>query len=159
MAGAEALIAPRAADCDRCLRMRGQIAELQGQHARADCWFARAVANAPSIPFAYADWGQALLARGQPDAAIAKFKLANQKGPHFADPLEGWGEALMAQEPFAPGAGEIRGSGEIRAQLGPAASEMGRGAGLCGQEGRSAETIRPRRRPRSPPPKKPNWPG
>ena len=22
---------------------------------------------------------------------------ANQKGPHFADPLEGWGEALMAQ--------------------------------------------------------------
>ena len=53
--------------------------------------------RAPSIPFADADWGQALLARGQPDAAIAKFTLANQKGPHFADPLEGWGEALMAK--------------------------------------------------------------
>ncbi len=38
-----------------------------------------------------------LLARGQPDAAIAQFKLANQNGPHFADPLEGWGEALMAK--------------------------------------------------------------
>ena len=37
------------------------------------------------------------MARGQPDAAIEKFKLANQKGPHFADPLEGWGEALMAK--------------------------------------------------------------
>ena len=32
-----------------------------------------------------------------PDAAIAKFTLANQKGPHFADPLEMWGEALMAK--------------------------------------------------------------
>jgi predicted negative regulator of RcsB-dependent stress response len=38
-----------------------------------------------------------LLARGQPDAAIKKFQLANHKGPHFADPLEGWGEALMAK--------------------------------------------------------------
>ena len=35
--------------------------------------------------------------RGQPDAAIAKFKRANRKGPNFADPLEGWGEALMAK--------------------------------------------------------------
>ena len=46
---------------------------------------------------AYADWGQALLARGQPDAAIAKLKIANQKGPHFADALELWGEALIAK--------------------------------------------------------------
>jgi len=38
-----------------------------------------------------------LLARGKPDAAIEKFKLANEKGPHFADSLEGWGEALMAK--------------------------------------------------------------
>ena len=37
------------------------------------------------------------MARGKPDDAIAQFKLANQKGPHFADPLEGWGEALMAK--------------------------------------------------------------
>jgi len=36
-----------------------------------------------------------LLERGQPEAAIAKFTLANQKGPKFADPLEMWGEALM----------------------------------------------------------------
>ncbi len=38
-----------------------------------------------------------LLDRGQADAAIEKFKIANQKAPHFADPLEGWGEALMAK--------------------------------------------------------------
>jgi tetratricopeptide (TPR) repeat protein len=77
--------------------MRARIAELESQHARADWWFARAVAAAPSIPFAYADWGKVLFAQGQPDAAIEKFKLANQKGPHFADPLEMWGEALMAR--------------------------------------------------------------
>jgi Flp pilus assembly protein TadD len=35
--------------------------------------------------------------RGQPDAAIEKFKLASEKGSHFADPLESWGEALMAK--------------------------------------------------------------
>jgi len=33
------------------------------------------------------------MGRGDPDAAIAKFTLANQKGPKFADPLEMWGEA------------------------------------------------------------------
>ena len=41
--------------------------------------------------------GWEMLKRGQPDAAIAKLKITNQKGPHFADPLEGWGEALMAK--------------------------------------------------------------
>jgi tetratricopeptide (TPR) repeat protein len=36
-----------------------------------------------------------LLAKGDIDGAIAKFKSANEKGPRFADPLEMWGEALM----------------------------------------------------------------
>ena len=30
-------------------------------------------------------------------SAIAHFTAANKIGPHFADALEGWGEALMAQ--------------------------------------------------------------
>ena len=94
-AGAETLIAPTAGDCYDCQRLRGEIASAANQPGRADYWFARAVEQAPSIPFAYADWGAALLDRGDADDAIAKFKLANQKGPHFADPLEGWGEALM----------------------------------------------------------------
>ena len=33
--------------------------------------------------------------RGDFDGAIAKFTLANQKSPHFADPLEMWGEAMI----------------------------------------------------------------
>ena len=37
------------------------------------------------------------MAKGDYDGAIAKFAAANQSGPHFADPLEMWGEVLIAQ--------------------------------------------------------------
>ena len=96
-AAGAALAATTPGDCYLCLRVRGQIAAAQKNWAQANDWFAAAVKAAPSIPFAYTDWGQMLLAKGEPDAAIARFTIANQKGPHFADPLEGWGEALMAQ--------------------------------------------------------------
>jgi tetratricopeptide (TPR) repeat protein len=96
-AEAEALIAPTPGDCYPCLRLRAQIAQVRSQFARSDWWFARAAAAGPSLPFGESEWGQALLERGQPDAAITQFTIANQKGPHFADPLEGWGEALMAK--------------------------------------------------------------
>ena len=97
IAGAEGVIATTPGDCYDCVRVRGQIASEAKQWGRADYWFAKAVHDAPSIPFAYEDWGRSLLARGQPDAAIEQFKLSNAKGPHFADPLEAWGEALMAK--------------------------------------------------------------
>ena len=85
------------ADCYLCLRMRGRIDVAEKNYDGGVFWFARAVHDAPSIPFAYTDWGQSLLDRGDLTGAIEKFKLANQKGPKFADPLEGWGEALMAK--------------------------------------------------------------
>jgi Tfp pilus assembly protein PilF len=97
IAGAQALIAPSPDDCYDCVRTRAQIAEAAKQPTRAGYWFAQAIKDAPSIPFAYSDWGQSLLARGKPEEAIEKFKLANQKAPHFADPLVYWGEALMAK--------------------------------------------------------------
>jgi Tfp pilus assembly protein PilF len=97
VAGAERLIAATTQDNATAVRVRAAIAEIKGDHARADWWFARSEAQTPSIPLTDLWWGQALLARGQPDAAIQKFTLANQKGPKFADPLEGWGEALMAR--------------------------------------------------------------
>jgi tetratricopeptide (TPR) repeat protein len=96
-AAAERLIATTPPDCDECMVQRARVAELQGQHARADWWFARAAADTPSLPFANTRWGEALLARAEPDEAIAKFTIAHQKSPRFADPLEGWGEALMAK--------------------------------------------------------------
>ena len=97
VAGGAALAAMTAADCYLCVRVRGQIAALAHDGAAADRWFSEAVRQAPSLTFAYAEWGAALLARGRPDDAIVEFTLANRKGPHFADPLEGWGEALMAK--------------------------------------------------------------
>jgi tetratricopeptide (TPR) repeat protein len=96
-AAAEGRLKQTPADCYPCLRARAQVAALQNQDAQADFWFTRAAVIGPSLPFAYAEWGAALLDRGKPDEAIEKFRLANQKGPHFADPLEGWGEALMAK--------------------------------------------------------------
>jgi hypothetical protein len=97
VAGAWAAIGATPGDCYDCIRTRGLIAAVAKDWGRADYWFARAVQAAPSVPFAYEDWGRSLLARGQPDAAIEQFKRANQKGPHFTDALEGWGEALMAR--------------------------------------------------------------
>lgn len=95
-AEAQARLKPMPGDCYACLRARAQVAALQGQPERADWWFARAAAIGPSLPYAQAEWGRALLARGKPDDAIAHFTAANRIGPKFADPLEGWGEALMA---------------------------------------------------------------
>jgi hypothetical protein len=97
VAGAESLIAAAPGDCYDCTRIRGLIASEARQWGPADYWFARAAAQAPSIPFAHENWGRSLLAHGKPDDAIAKFTLSNKKGPHFADALEGWGEALMAK--------------------------------------------------------------
>ena len=123
--GAEAAIATTPTDCYDCIRMRGKIAAVEGNWGRANYWFARAVHDGPSLPFAYTDWGYALLNCGQTDAAIEKFQLANQKGPHFGDPLEMLGRGADGEKPVAPELGEVRGGRKVRAQLGPAASEMG----------------------------------
>ncbi len=93
--GALAAIRNTPADCYDCVRARGNIETLRKDWSAAATWFAEAVRQGPSLPFAYADWGQMLMAKGDLDGTIAKFKVANEKGPHFADPLEMWGEALM----------------------------------------------------------------
>jgi tetratricopeptide (TPR) repeat protein len=94
---ANAMIDKTPIDCVLCLRFRGRIDAVEKNWRGASYWFARAVAAAPSVPFGYADWGETLLAKGDADGAIAKFRIANEKGPHFADPLEMWGEALIAK--------------------------------------------------------------
>ena len=94
-AGAQAIISRTPVACDSCLRARAQIAAAKRDWAASGYWFSRYSARTPSMPYADTFWGAMLLAKGDFDGAIAKFKLANQKGPHFADPLEMWGEALM----------------------------------------------------------------
>ncbi|MGH6878795.1 MAG: hypothetical protein ACREHV_15650 [Rhizomicrobium sp.] len=95
MAGAVVMIRATPLDCYDCVRMRGKIAAAARDWPGAERWFAESVRQAPSIPFAYADWGAMLTAKGDFDGVIAKFTLADRKGPHFADPLEMSGEALM----------------------------------------------------------------
>ena len=94
---AHTLIDHTPASCYLCLRMRGTIDAHERRWNGAAYWFERAVKAAPSIPFAYTDWGEMLLYKGDFDGAIAKFESANRKGPHCADPLEMWGEALIAK--------------------------------------------------------------
>ncbi len=96
-AEAQAQIAQTPLDCEPCVVVRGQIAELAGQPKIADHWLGQAVKMAPSLPHATEEWGRVLLVRGDEAGAIEKFKLANKRQPNFADPLQGWGEALLAQ--------------------------------------------------------------
>jgi hypothetical protein len=97
IAGARALIATTPTDCYLCVRMRGRIEARAHNWAGAERWFAEAVRQGPSLPFAYVDWARMLLARGGAQDALAKLKLAIATGPHYADAWELQGEALMAR--------------------------------------------------------------
>jgi hypothetical protein len=59
---------------------------------RADRWFVRAVHDGPSIPFAYADWGQSLLARGHPMRPLPN-SLSHIRKPAFRRSAGRRGEA------------------------------------------------------------------
>jgi tetratricopeptide (TPR) repeat protein len=81
-------------DCDR---FRADVLDLRGDWPGAQAWYAKAVKLAPSIPSGYYSWGVALAKHGNLEAAAVKFKSANQKGPHWADPLKAWGDVLIKQ--------------------------------------------------------------
>jgi tetratricopeptide (TPR) repeat protein len=93
---AQDLIDHTALDCYLCVSVRGNVATLEKNWNAAEKWYARAIALGPSIPFAYFEWAKMRAAKGDLDGAIAKLEIAHQKGPHFADPLEFWGEILIA---------------------------------------------------------------
>ncbi|HJW40052.1 MAG TPA: hypothetical protein VJ476_02365 [Rhizomicrobium sp.] len=97
IADAQAEIAKSPTDCVACNTARGDIDGLDRNWRGAEYWFARAVHDAPSIPFADTDWGEMLLHKGDLDGAIVHFDKAHTIGPKFADPLEMWGEALIAK--------------------------------------------------------------
>jgi hypothetical protein len=101
VAAAQALIGRTPLDCYPCLRVRGQVAAQARDWPAAERWFAEAVRQAPSPPLAYAEWGRMRLAKGDPDGAIAVLRIAELKGPRFADPAQIWGEALMAKGDYA----------------------------------------------------------
>lgn len=100
LAEAKALIARTPPDCDPCLEARARIAAIAADWPAVDRWFAALDRQAPQLPDWDTDWGEALLAKGDVNAAIAKLEQADRKGRHFADPLELWGEALMKKGDF-----------------------------------------------------------
>jgi len=101
LADARAMLARTLLDCEPCLAARGWVAELAGDRAGADRWFAAFERADPEIPLPDAEWAQALLERGDMDRAIAQARQAHLKGPHYAEPMETWGDALMAKGDYA----------------------------------------------------------
>ena len=92
--GAEALAVRLPADCYLCARTRGRVAALGGRQAEAEQWYRRAGAQAPQLPFAYFEWGEARLARRDFDGAATLFRRASEISPRWADPLKYWADAL-----------------------------------------------------------------
>ena len=80
-----------------CYRFRGDILDHRGDWPAAQKAYADAVALAPDLPAGYYSWGIALAKHGDLDAAAAKLKNGNQRGPHWADPLKAWGDVLLKQ--------------------------------------------------------------
>jgi tetratricopeptide (TPR) repeat protein len=97
IAPAEALVSATPLDCYLCVRVRARIAAIKRDWPSAERWFAEAARQAPSLTFAFSEWGETLLEKGDVDGEIAKFDAAHQKSPHFADALKGWGDALARQ--------------------------------------------------------------
>jgi tetratricopeptide (TPR) repeat protein len=97
VAGAETLAGQTPADCYLCVRVRAQIAAIKHDWPSAERWFAEAARQAPSLPFAFSEWGEMRLAKGDLDGAIAEFEAAHRKTRQFADALKGWGDALARQ--------------------------------------------------------------
>ncbi len=80
-----------------CYRFRADVLDLRDDWAGAQTWYAKAIALAPSIPSGYLSYGMALARHGDLKRAAEQFKLANSKGPRWADPLKAWGDVLMKQ--------------------------------------------------------------
>jgi tetratricopeptide (TPR) repeat protein len=102
------LIGTTPVECYLCARVRAEVAAEKRDWRTAEDWFGEAARQGPSLPFAFAEWGQSRLARGDLDGAIAELKRAHETGPHFADPLELFGEALMRKGDFGAAIGTFR---------------------------------------------------
>jgi len=80
-----------------CYRTRGDVLDLRGDWSGAQDWYAKTVKLSPSTPAGYYSWGVALAKHGDLVGAETKLKDANQRGPHWADPLKVWGDVLVKQ--------------------------------------------------------------
>lgn len=94
---AAALIARTPLDCYNCVRVRGKIAQRQGDLPAAQRWFVEAARQGPRLAPAFVDWGKLLIRARRFESAEAKLARAAELSPNWADPLKYWGDALAAQ--------------------------------------------------------------
>ena len=139
LAGAQALIAATPLDCYRCVRERARIAELAGDRAAADRWSAEARRQGPSLPFAFAERGQMLMARGDVAGAIDFYEQAIERGPRWADPQKYWGDALMARGDEAGAIRKYRAAADRAPQWGALHLAWGRALEAQGRRDQARE--------------------
>lgn len=139
LAGAQTLIATTPLDCYLCARERARIAELSGDRPAADRWSAEARRQGPSLPFAFAERGQMLMARGDPAGAIAFYEQAVERAPRWADPQKYWGEALMAQGDEAGAIRKYRAAADRAPQWGSLHLAWGRALEAQGRRDQARE--------------------
>ncbi len=84
-----------------CKSFKADVLDLSGDQDGAVAAFRAAIASAPDLPFAYAEYGKALLRHGEFNDAIRFFSAAHDRGPHWADPLKSWGDALAREGRWA----------------------------------------------------------
>jgi len=132
---AQTLIARTPTDCYPCVMRRGAIAALAGDVAGAERWFANAVRQGPSLPFADFEWARAKLERHDSGGAIAHFEQAHRKGPRWADPLKYWGDALAQQRDYAAAADKYAEAAERAPRWG--ALQLAWGQALARQDRRA----------------------
>jgi tetratricopeptide (TPR) repeat protein len=139
LAGAQTLIAATPLDCYPCVRERARIAELAGDRPAADRWSAEARRQGPSLPFAFAERGQMLLARGDVAGAIAFYEQAIERGPRWADPQKYWGDALMARGDEAGAIRKYRAAADRAPQWGALHLAWGRALEAQGKRDQAGE--------------------
>jgi tetratricopeptide (TPR) repeat protein len=98
--GAQALLAPMPSDCYPCARARGVVAAIAGDRPAAEQWFAVAIKQAPSLPQAFVERGNAYLPWGNVAGALTDAEHAVQLSPHYTDAWKLWGDALARQSQF-----------------------------------------------------------
>jgi hypothetical protein len=95
-AEAQAMAGALPADCYECVRARGWAAMAGRDWQGAARWFREAARQAPSVPAAFLDLGEALLSGDDPAGAIAQAREAGRLSPNWADPLRLEAQALAA---------------------------------------------------------------
>ena len=132
-AEAEALLAPLERDCYPCLVARGEVTAAKGDWPAARRWFAEAVRQGPSFPFAHEALGRMLAAAGDRAGAEAAFTEASRIQPRWADPLKHHadllaraGEADQAARLYARAAGHAPRWGALHIAWGQALWRIGR---------------------------------